>query len=167
MNWIEGGVWRNESRILFSKSVPPKSSVKKAIYEARMLAVQLLRNLRLSDAKQIQSSTNKTKKQRRHRRILNEIDTLNLLTLEARSEYSMQQDCRQSREPTRPLRMIVWCKPLSDGAFHLNQTQLERSRSRSSRFEEFGRRNEGHELKEKETNLHTATPITKIKRYTV
>jgi hypothetical protein len=106
---IEAGAWRIQGGILFQKAVPPKSFVKQAILEAHSLAQQDL------------VARHKNKK----RQILEEQDVVKFLTLQARAEYYMQQHCRQSLEPGRPLDYYVRCKPLSDEAFCLNQTQVE------------------------------------------
>ena len=103
---IEVAAWLIHGGILFQKAVPPKSFVKQAVLEAQSLAQQEL-------------GTHKK------RRRLEEQDVVKFLTLQARAEYYMQQHCRQSPEPVRPLDYYVRCKPLSDEAFSLNQTQVE------------------------------------------
>ena len=103
---IEAAAWRIHGGILFQKAVPPKSFVRQAVVEAQSLAQQEL-------------GTHKRKRR------LEEEDVVKFLTSEARAEYYMQHHCRQSPEPVRPLDYYVRCKPLSDEAFSLNQTQVE------------------------------------------
>jgi hypothetical protein len=108
VNDIEAGAWCVEGGILFQNNVPPKSFVKQAVLEAQSMAQREMNRLP------------KTKRQR-----LANDDVVKYLTVEARAEYYMQQHCRQSREPTRSLDYYVRCKPLSNEAIHLNQTQVE------------------------------------------
>jgi hypothetical protein len=108
VNDIEAGAWCVEGGILFQNNVPPKSFVKQAVLEAQSMAQREMNRLP------------KTKRQR-----LANDDVVKYLTVEARAEYYMQQHCRQSSEPTRSLDYYVRCKPLSNEAIHLNQTQVE------------------------------------------
>jgi len=109
---VEEGAWKIDGGVTFSKGVPPKSYIKQAVLEAQSLARQMRTNLPHLSSKE-------------KARPLNENDILSLLTPEARAEYVLQWHCRRARDPNRPLNFFCRCKPLADGTFHLNQTQLE------------------------------------------
>jgi len=108
---IEDGAWKMDGGVIFSKGVPPKSYVKQAVLEAQSLARQVRMNLPHNSKQKA--------------RPLNEKDILSLLTPETRAEYLLQRHCRFSKDPNRPLDFFCRCKPIADGNFHLNQTQLD------------------------------------------
>jgi hypothetical protein len=95
IEWIEQGAWSKENGLVRFSKPIPPP-----------------RQLQLSVEAVLYRSRNK------------QGDPLKLLNVEDRAEYLMQQHCRSSIA-RRKLDYFVRCKPLSDKAIHLTQTQTE------------------------------------------
>ena len=100
---IENGAMDTSGGIVFQKALPPSPFVKQAIHEARSLAFRL-----------------------KQRHVKNK-DVFSCLTPRAKAEFLLQEHCRYSHGPRRLLYYYVRCKPISEKAFHLNQTQISTS----------------------------------------
>jgi hypothetical protein len=107
INEIEGGAWLDrDGAVVFSKTMPPKSSIRHAIERAKAIAATHSRK-------------------RRDQRKVGEKDLLRYMSPDIRAEYLLQRHCRFSAEPSRSLNYFVRVKPLSDEVRSLNHTEIE------------------------------------------
>jgi hypothetical protein len=109
MQSIERALWQtnNAKGFVFSKSVPPPSYLRESIVAARARAKQHIQECG-KDA-----------------RLINDGDVIQFLGPGVYGAYLFYQHCRTSMEPMRELIYFVRCKPLSDAATSLNQTEIE------------------------------------------
>ena len=110
---VEEGAWTTPDGIVFQKSLPPKSFVKVAVYEAQ----SLLRSQRM---KRNKSRTKKSSEEEEKDQLLR------LMTPLARGEYMLQHHCR-TFQSKKSMDYYVRCKPLAENALHLHQTQVDAS----------------------------------------
>ena len=101
--------------ITFSRKVPPPSHLGKAV-EAGMFKCAAQENERKRYCRGKRSNRDKK---------THPWDILELMEPSDRAMYLLQQHCRYSATPTRPLDYLVRCKPLSDRAVHLNHTEVD------------------------------------------
>ena len=100
---IEEGAWLTESGVVFQRSIPPRSYLRDAVREARLLAYQTARE----------------RGRRGERKVtLTEDVVLSLLTEEARAEYLLQRHCRESSDHYRTMNILCRVKPLVEDSTH-------------------------------------------------
>ena len=88
--------------------MPPPSYLKEAILNARAMAQ---RNIQLIPGKNVRN--------------MNDADVAQFMSPGHYGEYLFHSHCRTSLEPMRSLTYFVRCKPLSETANTLNQTEID------------------------------------------
>jgi hypothetical protein len=106
---IEKAAWLNQDGVVFSKTMIPKSDVRKAILSARTQAQNYL---------QVHKNV----------KSLNDDDVMAFLTPKFRAEYLMQAHCRFSTLPLRKQNYLIRVKPVSKEISMLEQTAVEINR---------------------------------------
>ena len=123
---IENGAWELNDGVFFQPALPASSYLMQCIKDATIKARRCIAETKLNKKKEKKEENLPT--------------TFSLLPADAKAEYLLHQHCRQwyQNHHQRKLDLFCRCKPLSENATSVNQTQIQVAKAQSKLGLDFG-----------------------------
>ena len=123
---IENGAWELNDGVFFQPALPASSHLMQCIKDATIKARRCIAEIKLNKKKDKKEENLPT--------------TFSLLPADAKAEYLLHQHCRQwyQNHHQRKLDLFCRCKPLSENATSVNQTQIQVAKAQSKLGLDFG-----------------------------